>query len=66
MMVTIGEENCRLQQVSRANMIGSIFTLKGYGGNTPTLQKWADEHNYRILKQHGPKKCFQVVLKRIR
>lgn len=66
MRVTINGETCFLQQVSRVNMIGSVFSLKGYGGNISTLQKWAEEHNYKILKQHGPKKCFQVVLKRIR
>ena len=65
-LVDIGEETCRLVQVSRVNRVGAIFTLKGYGGSMSDLQGWADDHCFRILKQHGPNKCFQVMLKRVR
>lgn len=66
MMVNIGDERCKLVQVSKVNRVGTIFTLKGYEGNLSDLNEWADENCFRILKQHGPNKCFQVVLKRIR
>lgn len=64
MRENINGYQCNIQQVSRVNMIGSVFTLKGYGGNMTELSKWAKENNFKILKQHGPNKQFQVVLKR--
>lgn len=66
MMIDVNGETCNLVQVSRVNMIGAVFTLKGYGGSISNLKGWADKHNFEILKQHGPNKCFEVVLKRIR
>lgn len=64
MRVQINGNPCNLVQVSRVNAIGSIFTLKGYGGSITELNPWAKENNFKILKQHGPNKQFQVVLKR--
>ena len=66
MRIDVNGETCNLVQVSKVNMIGAVFTLKGYEGSISDLKEWADKHNFTILRQHGPNKCFQVALKRIR